>query len=551
MIRRAISPHSIWTLICFGLILLLALFDINVITASRLTQVQIIPDDAFYYLRVAENFASHGTWSIDGGHSLSSGFHPLFVYLLTLSYKILNPGTDTFVQVGLGLTSIFTIAAVLIVWREGLRQRSAYFLLVASIIISSKNFVTNSVSIMEWPFTLLISILYCVFFYHSAAHTGKRNLAILFFLGAAGSISRSDFGILPFSIMAAAIVLHLLFRHKLVLQSFIGFLGAFAGLLCVFINDFVFTGYFIQSSIRIKAFWGSISGGDLIYGIYYIFSLLGIEKNDLILMAVLFILIVSCLIFIILKSRKEKKKIFSIKCLIEKPTETTLVLGSVFSLAGFFIEFIRVTDIQPWYTANLIVPVFILVYAATNYLDSIININFRKTGTAPDKNSLLSLREEKNRGFRNPVFLILSLACVLLIARNLSQRDLNNPSFFPWPHQQSFLSAGNYLKENKFDGNIGAWDAGIVGYYQGGDIINLDGLVNDQVQEYIFNNDLPDYLRKENIRYLIDFDLVFSAEYQKRGGYEIPQFIEKLQPVRIFGEGFTQFGNLALYKIGN
>ena len=46
------------------------------------------------------------------------------------------------------------------------------------------------------------------------------------------------------------------------------------------------------------------------------------------------------------------------------------------------------------------------------------------------------------------------------------------------------LAAGN-TAEAEPAGLVGSWNAGIIGYYQGGDVINLDGLVNNEVYPYM------------------------------------------------------------------
>jgi hypothetical protein len=55
-------------------------------------------------------------------------------------------------------------------------------------------------------------------------------------------------------------------------------------------------------------------------------------------------------------------------------------------------------------------------------------------------------------------------------------------------------------------GEAGSWNAGLIGYFAGGGIVNLDGLVNDArfAREVAVGKDLPGYLRREGIRWLAD-----------------------------------------------
>jgi hypothetical protein len=59
--------------------------------------------------------------------------------------------------------------------------------------------------------------------------------------------------------------------------------------------------------------------------------------------------------------------------------------------------------------------------------------------------------------------------------------------------------AGRDLSQRALDGKVGAWNAGIIGYYQGGTVINLDGLVNDGIYPWVVRNDLAGYLAEHNI----------------------------------------------------
>jgi len=66
---------------------------------------------------------------------------------------------------------------------------------------------------------------------------------------------------------------------------------------------------------------------------------------------------------------------------------------------------------------------------------------------------------------------------------------------------------------------VGAWNAGIEGYFSGGDVINLDGLMNDSILPYVKRGDLRKYLAKRNIEYLVDFNNVWIPVMSQRGGY--------------------------------
>ena len=74
--------------------------------------------------------------------------------------------------------------------------------------------------------------------------------------------------------------------------------------------------------------------------------------------------------------------------------------------------------------------------------------------------------------------------------------------------------------------------------YQGGDIINIDGLVNDEVYDYILDGQLSTYLSKTGIRYIIDFEtMITQKDLRVRGGYDDAAFLQGLHPLKVFDDG--------------
>ena len=69
------------------------------------------------------------------------------------------------------------------------------------------------------------------------------------------------------------------------------------------------------------------------------------------------------------------------------------------------------------------------------------------------------------------------------------------------------LQAADWLRPRLFAGAVAAsWNAGMIGYFTGGRVVNLDGLVNDAtfLREVVRGRDLAGYLERERIRFLVD-----------------------------------------------
>ena len=85
--------------------------------------------------------------------------------------------------------------------------------------------------------------------------------------------------------------------------------------------------------------------------------------------------------------------------------------------------------------------------------------------------------------------------------------------------------AALFLKKADLDGRIGSWNAGALSFFSKKDIINLDGLVNNDILPYLKKNNLIEYLKKENIKYIADYGVFFKDS--KGTNEEINKFLKK------------------------
>src|SRR6185312_1955804 len=73
------------------------------------------------------------------------------------------------------------------------------------------------------------------------------------------------------------------------------------------------------------------------------------------------------------------------------------------------------------------------------------------------------------------------------------------------------MNAGLWLKDHAPPGRVGAWNAGILNFFEGGDVVNLDGLTNDDVVPYIMADKLHCYVLEKDIRYVMDFEMMVGG----------------------------------------
>jgi hypothetical protein len=520
-----------WRGISFAALIHLIAFDLLILNAPEMLQVQFTPDDGYYYLTLTRNFVRFGQWTFDGGVSVTSGFpHPALCS--GWIYKLLQPTLDGFVRLGLGFDALITLIAVCIAWWICLRKNDAFHLIAFTILVTAKPFLFNSVSVTEWPLVILIAGLYCLSFYQQEKSHGAP--LALFVLGLLGSLARSDFGLLPFGIFISALFMERGNPNKpLARESLVGVLGAVLGLGLVFVHNFVTTGTFIQSSALMKSYQPFVHQ-KFYNAMALILKVIGLDlgfadfDRSIFLLGVL--LISGPLILIVLAKRSGQKDVsFSkVGASANQPLrERVLVRAAAFCLLGYSIFYAYNGAIQHWYTANLTWPIFILLVAGAHYLDQRL------------------LKEGQFTLIWLSVFALMAL--VVQISSLYPLRSQTSP----WPHQQVMLEAGRYLAQHPLDGYVGSWNSGVVGYYRdAADIINIDGLVNNDIYPYAVGNSLPDYLREKNIGYILDFENMLHPPFPERGGYDDANFLSQLEPVKEFDQGqFEEFKFLRLYRI--
>jgi len=523
----------LWRLISLLAILHLAVVDFLMLTAPASIQVQFTPDDGYYYLSLARNFVRFNEWTFDGGVSLTSGFHLMQAYLLAGVYKILQPTSEDFVRLGLSISALITMIVVLLAWWVCLRKKEALFLIIFTIVITAKSFLFNSVSVTEWPLVLLIAGLYCIHFYDDRPRRG--NILILFALGVLGSLARSDFGLLPFSFFAATLFIARRTENTSVIrQAFAGLMGAIIGVGLIFIHNFLTTGTFLQSSALMKSYWAQFGSqhfyGAATLGLQALGMDLGIADFERSTFLLTTFAISGLVILIVIAKRSGQNNLPTAIFKLDpyRPIhERILVLAATLCLISYTILYTLSGTIQNWYTANITWPVFILLVAGARYLSRRVLEEYQFT--------LVWLS----------VFTL-----IFVVVQIMSLYPLGGETS-PWPHQQFLLEAGRYLEQNPVDGYVGSWNSGIAGYYQGGTgIINIDGLVNNDIYPYAVSNGLPTYLHLKNIRYILDFENMFHPPLPKRGGYDDADFLNHLTPVKEFDQGeFVEFKFLKLYRI--
>lgn len=483
--------------------------------------VQLIPDDTYYYLTLARNFVQMKSWTFDSGSSVTSGFHIAWAYSLTVIYALLQPGKELFVKCAVLTSSLLASLCFIIAWLKGRNKYGASYFLAMSIAASTANFLQNSLSGLEWSLTLLVS----GFFFHSLINTHAKikpaQRLIFFLLGFSGSMARSDFGLVPFTALCSGWLMPKRIRPlQATALPFAATIGAASGVGFVLLHSFCFTGRFLQSSARIKALWSATFGGGLQNAMRLLLSSVGIHgmKHALTLLLILAFLGLMAAI-----NRKHSKSASFITVTPEIAGIGHAVLTSITSILAYTAFYSYCGSIQPWYTANLIVPIFLTLWASMSLFEHM-----------------------AGRAARSMLLLTAAFVVAVNAINSFNSTITNTPN----PHQQFMMQGGHHLASNPLPGRVASWNAGIIGYYANGQVINIDGLVNNDIYDYAKHNRLPQYLKKAHISFIIDFQNMISNKlYRMAGGYDSDDFISSLIPLISFDDGQYHWKRLTLYKL--
>jgi hypothetical protein len=97
----------------------------------------------------------------------------------------------------------------------------------------------------------------------------------------------------------------------------------------------------------------------------------------------------------------------------------------------------------------------------------------------------------------------------------LSFRSQTN-AVFPW--QENMKYAGEQLRQLPPAVIVGSWNAGIVSFFSGRSVVNLDGLVNDDAAKALIRGEIASYVKERRLNYIVDFPSGQTASFGKRRG---------------------------------
>jgi hypothetical protein len=473
------------TRILLGLILALGLGLRLAIawTDTSTLVVKTLPDDAFYYFAIVENALAGRGVTFDG-LAPTNGFHPLWALLLLPIFK-LSSSRDTAIHVALTAAALFDAGTIYLAYRAGRRllanERAG--LLAAGLYGLNPRLAMESVNGLE---TAVSTLTFALLAYFYLRMSGRRlsEYAALGMLAGLAVWGRTDA-----IFLAAAVALHLLWRRRgaaIVPLLVAGAAGA-AMLAPWVLWNLVTFGSPLQTS-----------GMAVPYVVRtYLFELSGVAGALRVLGPPLY------LASVMLRALLDYAWLplaalaaYALMRLLRRGQPGPIGLWSRWAApligAGLLLAFHTFGRyfVRGWY----VVPAaFVLAVAGGAALAHV------QTQLLP----LLRVRWAYDAG----------CSVIILTALIAGGASLWRAGFYPW--QTTMLEAAQWAaRETAPTTVIGAFNAGIMGWYAGRPVINLDGVVSEPAFAAVRQRRLLAFLHQHHVGMVIDWRSSVEQTYQ-------------------------------------
>ncbi|HPD14848.1 MAG TPA: hypothetical protein PLE19_07860 [Planctomycetota bacterium] len=480
--------------------------------ASEPALVRVVPDDAYYYFQVARNVVSGQGATFDGIHP-TNGYHPLWMgALLPVAGVVRDPAL--FVRVALGLGVVLGFATAILLHRLVRRMTDVWWVPLLALILywlnpravlSSLNGLETSLSTFLFTLLLWLTIredgVRCSVFGAGGSETGHAargtrhatlravtlglSMGLLF-------LARTDNVFFVAVLWLAAVATA---EQGQRLRRALAMAGAAAALAVPWVayNWLAFGSPIQVSGLSVPYVHHELyrlqghSGGEaLAHGLKRFAVMLyeGLRGEIGYSRLISFPAIALSLLVFVVRWRREPAARRAILVL--------LGLGLA-GLAHLFVHSAIRWYPRPWYFDQLLVLLPAMFALALSLLLSASSHASRITRHAPD-------------GFLAALLIGLASAQTALSVDALARGE--------WPWAAEMLDSARWLRENTREDEVAAsFNAGIIGYYSGRRVVNLDGAINNAAYEAIRRKDLAGLMREANVSHYLDFEPMTLAHF--------------------------------------
>lgn len=453
-----------------------------VITGTEKLLMEWLYDDTFYYLIVAKHFSERHISSFDG-ITVTTGYHPLWMWLCSAVYGIRGRLDLTYVRLCMGMTFCVSTGLLLFGLKENLSKKDTGWLWTLGLGATSYSVLNNGLTVMEWPLVVLFWTLLHRLMMRSVARAEDTPdlqstvYAGAFVLGIAGSLSRTDFGLIPACYLAGALLVARRFKvSNAVRPAGAALIGSVFGLALVFLYNHWIAGSWFQQSAQVKHMLAALASPfNPVPAMWQFARVLlylppldvgGGQKAAMLRMGLdtLFLcgLLAASVAFFYRRWLLEKLT----REWFRSPADTLALTSASLGILGYLLVYsFNSQATYGWYTAT--VTGFVLILSARAF-------------------SLLGAR--------------ISAATVLvLMVMNIAVAEYRggNARF-----QYAENAAGKLMHHDHPDARMGGGDVGKPSFYNNGTMVNLDGLMNNEVVPYLASGKIHCYILKRHIEYL-------------------------------------------------
>ena len=491
--------------------------------------VRVVPDDAYYYFKVARNVVAGQGATFDGIHP-TNGYHPLWMgALIPVAGVVRDP--LLFVRVALGLGVALSFLTAILLHRLVRRLTDSWWIPLLALIlywlnpravVSSLNGLETSLS--TFLFTLLLWLtlgeggVRCSVFgvggseggnRHAARGTRQATLHSLVLGGLMGLLflARTDnvFFVAVFWLATVAMTERAERLRRAVVMA-----AAAAALAVPWVayNWLVFGSPIQVSGLSIPyvhhelyRLQGHSSGEAVAHGLKQFAVMLyeGLRGEIGYSRLVSFPAIALSLLVFAMRWRKEPAT--------RRAVLVLLGLGLA-SLAHLFVHAAIRWYPRPWYFDQLLVLLPAVFALALGVLARGAGIPDSRTPSS------LSANPQSLGGLMLAALVALASVQTTLGVRALARGE--------WPWAGEMLDAARWLRDNtKKDDVAAAFNAGIIGYYSERRVVNLDGAVNNAAHEALRRKDLIGFMRQAKVTHYLDFEPMMRRQF---GGFFDPGY---------------------------
>lgn len=446
-------------------------------------------DDMFYYLQIARNIADGSGVTFDK-ITTTNGFHPLYMLVLVICYKIFPFFRANDIQCSLSILSLIQGVTALFVYRivkKCTDERPARLIGITVFLLHPFIFFSG-LSGVESPLAVLflaVSCDYYLSFRNGVQVSGKSALCLGVFLALA-FLSRTDSIFIIAGILGDFLVYRVFIKKYSWKQEITAlFLIGISFSLIVtpwFIWNLLRFGDIKQDSMKAILFWSHhsfkfehpvITRGPSFFEtlnsiliIIYLFMF----NNNLFMLSLLGLFIFAAAIFMIRDSRSFKKS----------QTGLFLLFPVIMAGALWIFYFFYLRHWQLWY---MISTMFLCSLFISVVFDRIYN-------------------HLPTRFFIKPFFLS-GIMVLLSVFFFYYGQNFSIAGATPWQGTYFKIAAHVPLYVPKTV-RIGSFNAGILSRFSDRTVINLDGVTNHEVLYFLKHGELLNYLKKRKIEYIVD-----------------------------------------------